>query len=193
MLSDLEANKDQIEIQTVFSTEWFTVEQLTSTGVKALAKPYYRLNAPDGVLVLALTADSRIILVRQYRPALGRHTLEIPAGAVDPGEAPVEAAKRELLEETGYSCSTWHSLGEGDLMASRLNSHQFSFLGVDARLQSSYLPQEDIEVHLVTPTELRDLALSGVFRQFAAFAPLVLAGWKLGESLVDPGKQVTKS
>lgn len=56
---------------------------------------------PGAVAIVALTEEGRICLVRQYRTALGRVTVEIPAGKLDPGEDPLEAAHRELLEETG--------------------------------------------------------------------------------------------
>lgn len=56
---------------------------------------------PGAVAIVALTDDGRICLVRQYRTALGRVTVEIPAGKLDPGEDPLECASRELLEETG--------------------------------------------------------------------------------------------
>ena len=58
---------------------------------------------PGAVAVVALTEDGRICLVRQYRTALGRVTVEIPAGKLAPGEDPLECAGRELLEETGMS------------------------------------------------------------------------------------------
>ncbi|MBM6774485.1 NUDIX hydrolase [Olsenella profusa] len=58
---------------------------------------------PGAVAVVALTEDGRICLVRQYRTALGRVTVEIPAGKLAPGEDPLECASRELLEETGMS------------------------------------------------------------------------------------------
>ncbi len=56
---------------------------------------------PGAVAIVALTDDGRICLVRQYRTALGRVTVEIPAGKLDPGEDPLECAHRELEEETG--------------------------------------------------------------------------------------------
>ena len=56
---------------------------------------------PGAVAIVALTDDGRICLVRQYRAALGRVTVEVPAGKLDPGEDPLECAHRELLEETG--------------------------------------------------------------------------------------------
>ena len=57
---------------------------------------------PGAVAIVALTNDGRICLVRQYRTALGRVTVEIPAGKLDPGEDPLDCAKRELHEETGF-------------------------------------------------------------------------------------------
>ncbi len=58
---------------------------------------------PGAVAVVALTDDGRICLVRQYRTALGRVTVEIPAGKLSAGEDPLECAERELLEETGMT------------------------------------------------------------------------------------------
>jgi ADP-ribose pyrophosphatase len=58
---------------------------------------------PGAAAVIALTADDQVILVRQRRHAIDADILEIPAGLVDPGEEPIETARRELLEETGYA------------------------------------------------------------------------------------------
>ena len=58
---------------------------------------------PGAVAIVALTDDGRICLVRQYRASLGRVTVEIPAGKLDPGEDPLVCARRELLEETGLT------------------------------------------------------------------------------------------
>jgi ADP-ribose pyrophosphatase len=61
------------------------------------------VNHPGAVAVIALTDDNKLILVEQYRKALERSILEIPAGKLEKGEAPLETAKRELEEETGYA------------------------------------------------------------------------------------------
>lgn len=66
---------------------------------------------PGAVGVVALQADGRVTLVRQYRHAIGRELLEIPAGRLEPGEAPHRAALRELEEETGYRAGSLESLG----------------------------------------------------------------------------------
>jgi len=61
-----------------------------------------RLDHPHASAVIPFLSDNRIIMVKQFRYALGRETLEIPAGKLDPGEGPLSCAKRELREETGY-------------------------------------------------------------------------------------------
>jgi 8-oxo-dGTP pyrophosphatase MutT (NUDIX family) len=171
----------------VFETEWFNIEQLHQNQPESIqGKPYYRMNAPDGVLVLALTEDNQVIVIEQFRPAINQHTLEIPAGSIDPGETPEEAAKRELLEETGYACDTLIPLGVGRLMASRLNSQQYCFLGRGAAPDPSFNRKEPIQVRLVSPKELKDLMLSGEFQQYTAFALLVLSDWRAGTSLTRP-------
>ncbi len=63
------------------------------------------------VAIVALDAEDRVLLVRQYRSAAGRETLEIPAGTLEVGEDPARCATRELAEETGYHAAVWEPLG----------------------------------------------------------------------------------
>lgn len=65
-----------------------------------------RIDHPEAAAVVPFLSDREILLVRQYRYALGRETLEIPAGKLDPSEKPEECAGRELLEETGYEAGS---------------------------------------------------------------------------------------
>src|SRR4051794_24039673 len=64
---------------------------------------FYVLHLADVVSVVALTPDRRMILVEQFRAGSGRDSLETPGGLLGPGEDPLEAGARELLEETGYA------------------------------------------------------------------------------------------
>jgi ADP-ribose pyrophosphatase len=59
-----------------------------------------------GAAVVAVDADGQVLLVRQFRPAVGASVLELPAGIVDPGETPRECARRELEEETGFTADS---------------------------------------------------------------------------------------
>ncbi len=65
---------------------------------------------PGAVAIVALFDDGRVLLERQHRYALRRDFVEIPAGKLDPGEAHLDTAKRELLEETGYVAAEWRRL-----------------------------------------------------------------------------------
>ena len=62
---------------------------------------------PASVVILPILPDGRIVLIRQFRHAVGRFIYEIPAGTSEPGEPLLRCAKRELAEETGYSASRW--------------------------------------------------------------------------------------
>jgi ADP-ribose pyrophosphatase len=63
-----------------------------------------------GAAVVAVDHDGNVLLVRQFRPAVGAHVLELPAGIVDPGESPLECARRELKEETGVTADALEPL-----------------------------------------------------------------------------------
>jgi|GEM_PF-625132 len=124
------ADRALLTYRTVFSTPWFTIEESLPESGQAAA--YYRMIAPDGVICLPLTIKGDIVMVRQFRASLNAETLEIPAGSIDAQEAPALAARREVLEETGYDCRKLHSLGTGRFYPNRLIQREFMFLGLDA-------------------------------------------------------------
>ena len=74
-------------------------------------RPFYVIAAPDWINVIPLTADRRVLMVRQYRFGIAGFTLEIPGGMCDAGESPIEAARRELREETGHDADELVELG----------------------------------------------------------------------------------
>ena len=74
-------------------------------------RPFYVLDVPDWINVIALTDDGEVPLVKQYRFGVEEPTIEIPGGMCDPGESPLLAAQRELREETGFAAERWTDLG----------------------------------------------------------------------------------
>lgn len=72
---------------------------------------WHLLDTPPSVTVLALTTDERVVLVEQYRPGPGKVVRSLPGGIIDAGEEPVEAAARELLEETGWAAGSVELVG----------------------------------------------------------------------------------
>jgi 8-oxo-dGTP pyrophosphatase MutT (NUDIX family) len=93
------ARQDEI----VLHTPWFQVHAQKIAGD---AEPYYVIHTFDFAVVVATDAQGRLLLVRQFRHALGAFTLEPPAGHVDAGETPEQSARKELCEETGYEADT---------------------------------------------------------------------------------------
>ena len=90
---------------------WVTTDQVLEPGGVEARRDIVR--HPGSVVILALDetgSQPRILLERQYRHAAQSYLWELPAGRIDPGESELSAAKRELLEETGFTASQWQRL-----------------------------------------------------------------------------------
>lgn len=83
---------------------------------------------PGAAAVLAITDDDQVVLEWQYRYAPGRHYVEIPAGKIDAGEAPEDAARRELQEETGWQAREWSLLMHHDIAIAYSDERIFIYL-----------------------------------------------------------------
>jgi ADP-ribose pyrophosphatase len=112
---------------------------------------------PGGALALPVTADGKLILVRQYRFAVQGRLLEFPAGTVEINEEPLETVQREIQEETGYRAHQWDKLGEFFLAPGYSDEIIYAFLARDLEKLETPPPQEedeDIEIVFFTPEEL---------------------------------------
>src|SRR5919198_6414856 len=107
-------------------------------------------------VVLALADDDRVLLVREFRPGVEATLLELPGGVVDAGEEPLEAARRELLEETGYEAELVHVGTMVDCAYSTRLRHVFA--GRGARRVAEPLPEAGVvpEVELVSLAAFRE-------------------------------------
>jgi ADP-ribose pyrophosphatase len=126
---------------------------------------YHCLTQQPYVGMLAHTSDGLIPLVRQFRPAVEEHTWEFPAGTVDSGETPVEAAKRELLEEVGLEAIEVTYLGSHHPDTGRLmvESHSF-YIRCGAANHQFHPSEERMQVRYVSHSELRRMIVEGEFR-----------------------------
>lgn len=132
------------------------------------------LESVDWVNMVAITDDGQLVMVRQYRFGVGYSTLETPGGMVDPGETPLAAAQRELLEETGYSGGTWSSLGavEPNPAFHDHLCHHFLARGVRATHAQDLGRGEAIEVQLLTEQQLTRSVHDGQIRHVLALSAL---------------------
>lgn len=114
------------------------------------------------VAVVAVREDGKLLMVRQYRNALERETLEIPAGALDyPEEPPLEAALRELSEETGYIAGKIQHLHTLQTTVAFTNERIEMFVATDLKPGEQHLDEEEfIEVEAYTMEELKEMILS---------------------------------
>jgi 8-oxo-dGTP pyrophosphatase MutT (NUDIX family) len=128
--------------------------------------PYHVIEAADWVNVVAITEAGSILLVEQYRHAVTRTMMEIPAGHIDARETPEAAARRELKEETGYGGGTWHPLGVLHPAASRFNNqvHSFLALGVTRIGQPALEESETLHLHEIPWPEFVDGLRDGHLR-----------------------------
>jgi ADP-ribose diphosphatase len=177
--------KDPVYSETVFETPWFTVQkEQFPDSPECLGEAYFCITCPDAVVVLAKTDEDKWILVKQFRPALREFTLEFPAGSIDLDESPQEAAKRELLEETGYVCRSLQPMGIGRIMASRYSARAFAFFGQGSTPVEGWRGLERNELILVSTIELKKLVHKGEFQHLAGLALFVMAEWILNEAVV---------
>lgn len=124
---------------------------------------YYVKESRGFVVIFALTQDGSVILVRQYKHGAGRVLLELPAGAIDPGETPLHCAVRELAEETGYEAGSIEFVRSfiTDPTNADTIAHLFLARGARKTSEQSLDITENIQVELVTVDELRRLVRDG--------------------------------
>jgi ADP-ribose pyrophosphatase len=165
-----------LKSEITYSTPWFEVVGKTMQANEA---PYYSLRLPDYAVVVALTEDQRILVVKQYRPAVEQYTLELPSGIIDPGEAPAGTARRELLEETGYAAAEADEIGSLYVDTGRMCNRMVSFVVRGAQLVPGRAPEAGIEVLAWPIEELWRATRAGEFAlslHVAVLMQAVLAG-----------------
>lgn len=117
------------ERKTVFATPWFQLLESPSGG----KYPNYSIQAPDFVTILAVTEKKEILLVKQFRHAVARMTLEIPAGHIEIGETPEQAARKELVEETGHIAENFELLACLPYSPARFTNRLWCYFAGNAR------------------------------------------------------------
>jgi ADP-ribose pyrophosphatase len=165
-----------------FTTPWF---DLVAKEMRVGDPPYYSLRMPDYVSVIAFTGEQEVVLVRQYRPAVERYTIELPSGLVEAGETPEQTARRELQEETGYHADKMELLGPLLSDTGRHENRLWCYLAPAVSPPgSNYNPEPGIEKVLIHRGALFDMIAEGKFDHALHLGVLALALAKVGVDLL---------
>ena len=168
------------DIRTIFQGRIFTLRVETIPLPKGGVLQAEIIRHPGSVVIIPITAQDEIILVRQYRPALGRWAWELPAGSLKPGEDIEQSARRECQEETGYVPSRLERTGSYFPTPGYCDEQMTFFKATGLRLpgpgdvEAFQDEDEDIEVRPFAREELRQMIASGAVIDLKTVAGLSL-------------------
>ncbi len=162
-MSPTRAWKD-LEEETVFSVPFVSISRTRSVrdGDGKTAR-FYRLHFPDWANIFAITPEQEVVFVHQFRQGVMAHTLELPGGVMEPGEDPLEGARRELVEETGYTAGEWIDLGPVFPNPAIQDNRCRTFIAKDARRThaTAFDADEELELELIPLDRLVERTLRG--------------------------------
>jgi ADP-ribose pyrophosphatase len=156
-------------------------EDLCERETDGKQSTFFVIECPDWVNVIALTPEKEVVLVEQYRYGTEEILLEIPGGVIDNEEHPAVAAKRELLEETGYSAGKWVFLGKSLPNPAMQNNtvHHYLALDCEKTAETDFDEHESLVTKLVPLSDIAGLVHTGKIspsQVVAAFYYLHLIG-----------------
>jgi len=128
-----------------------------------VAKNYYVMEKPDYCIIAAFTKNKQLVMVEQYRHPVGHVDIEFPAGFINKNESKFSAARRELLEETGYKVKKMKYIGEFYASPGILTNKAHIFIGYGAvKIAEQKLDRnEQIDIKLLNISEALDLSKEG--------------------------------
>jgi len=138
-------------------------EDLSGHESDALQGKFFVIESPDWVNIIALTKQNEVVLIEQFRHGSEEIITEIPGGMIDEDESPETAARRELLEETGFSSDEFILLGKSHPNPAIQNNSIFHFLALDCQKthETTFDEHESVVSKLVSSDEIENLIKTG--------------------------------
>lgn len=157
-------NWQTLRKEYLLKSQWLTVRKdAVRLPSSVEIDDFYVLEYPDWVIVIVHTDNDKFLIEKQYRHGIDRECFELCAGIVEKNEEPLEAAKRELLEETGYTASHWKTLSSSAPNANAMTNFCHCFIAEDAKKtnESNCDLSENIDIFEVDKKELALLLNEG--------------------------------
>mgnify|MGYP001813844755 CR=1 FL=1 len=131
---------------------------------------------PGAAAMVPMLNQTEVVLIKQYRHAIREFIWEIPAGTLDPRESPINCAKRELVEEIGYSANDWHQLGTITPLPGCSDERIHIFLASDLKVAEQQLDDDEmLNVHPVKFNDALQMILTGEISDGKTISGLFLA------------------
>ncbi|MCF8215693.1 MAG: NUDIX hydrolase [Chlorobium sp.] len=166
-----------LDTEYLYRRPWLTMRQdRVELPNGRIITDYYVWEYPPWTNVIALTKERLAVLIRQYRHGIGQVGWELPAGVHDkPGESLLQAAQRELMEETGFGGGSWKPWMELSANPAIQNNISCTFLAENVEFTGSRQLDvtEEISVHLVSIEKLESIVLEGKMIQALHVAPVL--------------------
>lgn len=170
------------KIREIHSGKVFKLQQEELTLPNGFTTSLEVIRHPGASAVVALQEDGRVLLLKQYRHAVQTHIWEIPAGTLSGGEEPLECAKRELAEETGYVASELRFLGKTIPVPGYSDERVYLFLARGLTASQQHLDQDEVlEVHSMPFEEALAMVQEGLIMDAKTIVGLTLARMALEE------------
>ncbi len=151
-----------ISSREVLKNKLFTVAEEVATDPSGFEIKRFIVRHPGSAVMMPVDNNDRVLLVKQFRLPARRELWELPAGRLDPGESPLQAAKRELREETGYRAKKWVRLASFWATPGYVDEKMNLFLALDlTQGERELMDDERIEIHWFSKNELGDLVRAG--------------------------------
>jgi ADP-ribose pyrophosphatase len=185
-MTGIERSLQAMPIAEVLSTHVLHRFRIFAIVEQALRLPSGRtvvrqvVHHPGAVVIMPQLEDGRLLVIAQYRFAVGETLLEFPAGTLEPGEAPLACAKRELIEEAGYRADHWYPLGVIYSSPGFCDERQHLFLATGLVPEHAAGDEDEIiEVKGLTVAEVECAIADGTLvdaKSIAAYARAKLQG-----------------
>lgn len=163
--------------ETLVENEIFSLkkERLQKKNGEVIEE-YYTVDRPDVAIIVTITTDNKLVLLNQYRHPIKKSGIEVPAGHIDKNETPQQGAKRELLEETGYTSKNIIKIYENHASIGLLNQKLHFFLATDAEKthEQNLDKDEELTVILKSWEETEKLLEEGHIQDIDSVAAILL-------------------